>query len=139
MADGLKRLQKRLRVLREQAREASSAGAVVGYAAAHALIIHEDLSIQHKPGKQAKYLEATIRTKSKETLELVTQRYKETGNLNKALLAGALFVKHESQKIVPVDTGALHASGYACLAKNDERTAAEAASRAEKILGVSSK
>ena len=44
---------------------------VVAYSAEYAVMVHENLTARHKPGKRAKFLESIIREKRKEILAIV--------------------------------------------------------------------
>ena len=44
---------------------------IVGYTQGYAVYVHENLDAQHKEGKQAKYLEAPVRTNKKEILQII--------------------------------------------------------------------
>jgi hypothetical protein len=50
---------------------------VVGYNTSYAVFVHEDLDARHKPGKQAKFLEAPARAKRKEILQIIVDEAKK--------------------------------------------------------------
>lgn len=45
----------------------------VGYTAAYAIFVHEDLTAQHKPGKSAKFLEIPARENRREFIRIIKQ------------------------------------------------------------------
>lgn len=45
----------------------------VVYTANYAVFVHEDLRMQHQPGKQAKFLEEPARTKQPQIVEIIKQ------------------------------------------------------------------
>lgn len=85
---------------------------IVGYTAAYAVHVHENLEMRHKEGKQAKFLEQPARELAKEIGQIVRKAVQGGATLTKALLIGGLRLQRESQKIVPVDTGALKGSAF---------------------------
>ncbi len=48
----------------------------VGYVAAYAIFVHENLDAKHAEGKQAKFLEAPVREQAKRILEIVRDEAK---------------------------------------------------------------
>lgn len=77
----------------------------------YAVIVHEDMQAHHPNGGQAKYLEQAIRTTSSQVAAEVRKRIGAGETMTAALKAGAEIVLAESQKLVPVSTGALKGSG----------------------------
>lgn len=106
---------------------------VIGYTQSYALMVHENTEAQHKKGKQAKYLEDPARRLRKELASIVVQVYKQTRSMSKGMLAAALRLLRESQEIVPVDTGALRASGYVAYAQDADTAAQAAQARADSL------
>lgn len=84
---------------------------IVGYTAAYALPVHENLEAHHDNG-QAKYLEQPARTLSNDgTLgNLVGVTVRSGATLEQGLLVAGLRLQRESQLLVPVDTGNLKGS-----------------------------
>lgn len=133
---GLTNVQAQFKLLKEKAKGARGSGEVVGivgYTQDYAVYVHEDLTATHKEGKQAKFLEEPFRTNQPIINKLIADTYKETGDLELAIMTGALRLLRESQMVVPVDTGALRASGFAALEK-DAPKAAQAALTASKAF-----
>jgi hypothetical protein len=104
---------------------------VVGYTAAYALYVHEDLEKTHgaeynekhaeeiaagAPDRgeqqQAKFLERPAREFAAEIGGIITRSCKAGQTLQTAIYQGALRLQRESQKIVPVDTGNLRGSAF---------------------------
>lgn len=106
---------------------------VIGYTQAYALKVHEDLEAHHRPGKQAKYLEEPARTQSTQIAQVIRATYKRTRDRVASLLAGALYLLRASQAIVPVDTGALRASGFVAVESEAETEALRAYLRSEGV------
>ena len=91
----------------------------VGYTQDYAVRVHEDLEMRHPNGGQAKFLEEPARRLNNDgTLGRIVQRSLRRGDpLALALMEAGLKVQAESQKLVPVDTGALKASAFTALKK----------------------
>jgi hypothetical protein len=90
---------------------------VVGYTAAYAVYVHENLEAKHKEGKQAKFLEQPARELTQEFREIIFKTLSSGGTVAEALLMCGLRLQRESQKIVPIDTGALKNSAFTRLEK----------------------
>lgn len=84
---------------------------VVGYTQTYAIYVHENLEAHHPVG-QAKYLEQPLRQMSPVIGSTVEALVRRKVKLNKALLMIGLLLQRESQKLVPVDTGALKGSAF---------------------------
>lgn len=113
--------------------------AVVGFAMVYAIYVHENLNARHAEGTTAKFLTGPARIYRKEIAKLVRETYKKTGNLEAAILIGALFLQRMAQSITPIDTGALRSSAYTALQGNAESVAAEAAARGQRIRDLARK
>jgi len=87
---------------------------IVGYTAAYALHVHENLKARHKPGKVAKYLEGPARSPwlRRELANIVIAGCRAGHGILTVLLRAGLRLQRESQKIVPVMTGNLKASAF---------------------------
>ena len=83
----------------------------VGYTQSYAVWVHERMDTYHPVG-QAKFLEQPAREKAGEIARIIKETYRKTKDLTLSLLTGGLFLQRESQKLVPVDTGALKASAF---------------------------
>lgn len=108
----VERLERVVRALEGQRLKKNRPSVIVGYTQRYALPVHENTRAQHAPGKQAKYLETPARYLQGELARIVTQVYRQTGDMERALLVAGLRLQRESQKIVPIDTGALKASAF---------------------------
>lgn len=110
--DGVKELKEKLRKLAEGRRgRPGKKTVVVGYTQHYAVYVHENLEANHPVG-QAKYLEQPARQLASEFGRMVVAALKKKISLIKALLLVGLRLQRESQKLVPVDTGALKASAF---------------------------
>lgn len=86
---------------------------IVGYREYYAVWVHENLNIDHSRhscGGRAKYLEEPVRGIRKEFPRAVANHMRRGLSLLQALLNVGRMLMYMSQKIVPVDTGALRAS-----------------------------
>lgn len=84
--------------------------ASVEYVAPYAVYVHEDLTKSHKRG-QAKYLETPAKLLRNELQSIVRAAVEADRNLEAGTIEAAQLLLEESRKLVPVDTGALKASG----------------------------
>jgi hypothetical protein len=100
-----------IRSLPEKYRQGKRPNVVVGYTAAYAVYVHENLEAHHDNG-QAKFLEQPARTMTRELTERIRADVKAGVSLQESLLAAGLLLQRESQKLVPVDTGNLRASAF---------------------------
>jgi hypothetical protein len=102
------------------------ASVAVGYTTAYALFVHEDLTMNHPNGGQAKFLEQPARTQTREIGNIVkrelhkdlTRNVKGTltrGVFSKALIKAGRYLEAESRKLVPVDTAFLISSSFTML------------------------
>ena len=139
LIERFKHLQKKFKVLQDEARRQSMSSVEVGYTAAYALYVHEAVAmkLKGKPrsvrrgkkkgsrGKywdpqgraQAKFLEEPARTMEGELGRVVQAVYKKTKNMEKALLTAGLRLQRESQQRCPVDTGNLKNSAFTRVVK----------------------
>ena len=85
---------------------------VLGYRAPYALIVHERLDLYHKPPTKAKFLEEPVRRMQGQIGETIVKAILSGEPLEQAMLRVGKEVMAESQKIVPVDTGLLKATGF---------------------------
>jgi orotate phosphoribosyltransferase-like protein len=99
---------------RERKAAADNVVGVIGYTMPYAVYVHERLDVFHATGKSAKFLEMPLRELTNDgTLQAkMRQVYAQTKSMEKAVYAALLIGFRESQKLVPVDTGALKASGF---------------------------
>jgi hypothetical protein len=114
MADMLEGTAKLLNFFKSQEQKArrGQITVVVGYTAAYAIYVHEDLKARHSPGKTAKYLEKPFVELKEELFEQIRKALVATGDMRLSLLVAGMRLQRESQKIVPIDTGNLKASAF---------------------------
>jgi hypothetical protein len=108
---------------------------VVGYTQNYAVWVHENLEAYHETG-QAKFLEAPMRRLQDELASEIRSEVAKSGNLQKALLKAGLRLQRESQKLVPVLTGALRASAFTCKEKDLEEASLKAFQISEGVKKV---
>ena len=108
---GVTKLLRRLKAAQIKASADHGLAVDVGYAAPHAVHVHEDMEAHHEVG-QAKYLEYPARLYAEDIQKAVAQEYQKSHDLEKALLTGGRLLLELSQPLVPVDTGELKASGF---------------------------
>jgi len=87
------------------------ASVVVGYTAAYALYVHENLEARH-PNGQARFLVEPLRRLEGRIAAGLADDVRAGLRLDQALLRQGLYLQAESQRLVPVDTGALKASAF---------------------------
>jgi len=121
---------------------------VVGYAQPYAIFVHEAVAMRLKgvprskskyrpsigrywdpPGAQAKFLEKAGRESTKWIAKDVAKELKQGSTLTNALLKAGRKIQYISQKMVPVDFGALIASAYTCTEREETQVAATALQR----------
>jgi hypothetical protein len=132
---GLEKVIAALRAKAAKAQEESNVSVSVGYTAAYAVFVHEDLqkahgaafNIKHAdeiasgaehsrgPEQQAKFLEGPAREKAGDIGAKVVEGLKQGKTMSQSLLLGGLFLQRESMRIVPVDKGPLRASAFTSL------------------------
>lgn len=83
----------------------------VGYTAAYALYVHEDLQAFHPVGN-AKFLSGPLRRLKNVLTGIVAKVMKGGGTFRQGVTLACLHLQAESQKEVPVDTGALKGSAF---------------------------
>lgn len=93
----------------------SNVSVIVGYTANYAVYVHEDMTAQHKPGKQAKFLEQPARENAQEYAKIIREELQKRRTLAQALLKAGLKLQRDSMMLVPIDTGALRASAFTLL------------------------
>jgi len=94
----------------------------VGYGKEYATVQHETQWFYHDPPQQWKYLEQPAREFKHAIQTEITRVTKQTHQLKKGLMAGGRLLLMESKKIVPVETGALKASGFVALRLGGQST-----------------
>lgn len=109
---GLKSLMDKL-TLRERAVASQQPKVIVGYTAAYAVRVHEDLEAHHNNG-QAKFLEQPARQMTNDgTMSDIVRKALTSGKtMAQALLMAGLRLQGESQRLCPVLTGNLRNSAF---------------------------
>jgi hypothetical protein len=110
--EGLNRLVQQLRA-KAAALKDMNVSVQVGYTAAYAVHVHENMETQHPVG-QAKFLEQPAREMSNNgQLGATVRKNLLAGKtMSQSLLIAGLLLQRESMKLCPVDTGALRASAF---------------------------
>lgn len=108
---GLGRLAAKFKALQHKYGARPQESVSVGFTQNYALYVHENLKSYHPVG-QAKYLEQPAREHRKEIIRIITVACKRGATLLQGMLLGGLRLQRESQKLVPIDTGALRASAF---------------------------
>lgn len=123
-SDDVKKLTNQLQSLIAKATDDQDVDVVVGYEAAYAVYVHEDLEAHHEVG-QAKYLEQPAREYQPELRAIIVDSLKRGKTLAQSLLLAGLALQRESQALVPIDTGNLKASAFTRLEKNGSEVGGE--------------
>ena len=105
----LRKADKKLQA--DKARGGQGQSVVVGFTAAYAIYVHEDLAAHHNVG-QAKFLEQPARTLKRELAQIITDAVKKGKTLLQGLLLAGLRLQREAMILTPVDTGNLRASAF---------------------------
>lgn len=83
-----------------------------GYHAIYATRQHENLSLQHPNGGEAKFLENVYRSQIDQLVAVMKAKMIETNNIEEALFSCADKLLSESNKRIPIDTGYLKSSWF---------------------------
>ena len=118
IVQGLTKLIAQLKAKTAATIKDSNVSCIVGYTAAYAIYVHENLQAQHKSGKTAKFLETPARLLHDELAAIIFKALQAGRTVAQALLLAGLKLQAESQKICPVDTGALKASAFTRIQQN---------------------
>jgi len=132
--EGVRKLQAEFKNLIAEAKAKKNAkpSVIVGYTAAYAVYVHENIEMkgkgQPRPKKkgggsggsywdpqgraQSKFLETPARTLQPELAKIIRDVTRSTGSLQEALEVAGLRLQRESQRLVPVDSGNLKASAF---------------------------
>ena len=122
----VKAVKKKLGELIAKYKENTTERVVVGYTQNYAVFVHENLEARHAghtlyssrrkkwyPGVgQAKFLEDAIKNNLANLRKIIYTILKAKQPAIVALKAAGLFIQAESQKLCPVDTGALRGSAF---------------------------
>lgn len=103
-----------------------NASVVVGYGTGYALYVHEDMTMNHPNGGQAKFL-TTPANQKKGEMGVIVRKWllrdlkanvkgrATKGMFSKAMVKAGRFLELESRKLVPVDTAFLVSSSFTTL------------------------
>lgn len=109
--ENMDRVVAQLRALEARSRKEDNVSVSVGYSQSYALRVHEDRNAYHAEGR-AGFLTDVAREMARELGNLVRTLLLQGRDTAQALLVAGLRLQRESQKNVPVDTGALRASAF---------------------------
>lgn len=131
---GLDQLNAKLQAMAAKAQREGDPVVAVGYTAAYALYVHENMEIwppgmrlagQPRSGRRGKgyywdpqgkarpkFLESPLREFRQELANIVVVALSRGKTMAQALLLAGLRLQRESQQLVPVDTGTLRASAF---------------------------
>lgn len=98
------------RRLQQLATKGQKAIVEVSFTAEYAIFVHEDLAANHTVG-QAKYLEQPAREMRGYLVNMIKNDLASGASLADALFKAGLLLQAAAQKLVPIDTGVLRASG----------------------------
>lgn len=113
---GLTKLLASLRGRAREAAEQANVSVIVGYTQSYAIYVHENLEAYHKVG-QAKFLEQPARELGSLMGSIVRNTVRRGKPIAVGLFLAGLRLQRESQKLCPVDTGALKGSAFTRLEK----------------------
>lgn len=110
---GLQRLVDKLRDKAARSLKDDDSSVVVGYTQAYAIYVHENMEAIHPVG-QAKFLEHPARELSDGGVlsGIVYEAMRKGKSMLQGLIVAGERLQRESQKLVPVDTGALKGSAF---------------------------
>ncbi len=122
---GLDSLQRKLKALGKKYGDETKPVVVVGYEAAYAVKIHEDIEMKMRgkprpsgigeywgPHGQAKFLEQPARQHAADYARIAEEVLKRGGTMTQALVAAGTQLQADSQDLVPVEYGNLKASAF---------------------------
>jgi len=125
LVEGVSRLVEDLLKRRARSQKKDNGICTVGYSAPYAIYVHEDLQANHPNGGQAKFLERPARQMRNELGTKIRGDAEHGIGLKVANLNAAKALLAASQPLVPVDTGALKASGFVQDAQGNTETAVD--------------
>lgn len=97
-----------------QAKDDAGRSVAIGYSAPYAMAVHENLEVHHDNG-QAKFIEKPVREMRSELQKQIDTDIKAGVKPKVAFMKAGRKLLAASQKLVPVDTGKLKASGFVIL------------------------
>ena len=109
--ENLERLVATLRSKAAKAVKDADVSVIVGYTQNYAIFVHENLEAIHPVG-QAKFLEQPARTEQGAIAKIVRDALSQGKTMAQALVLAGLYLQRASQKLVPIDTGALKNSAF---------------------------
>jgi hypothetical protein len=86
----------------------------------YAKYIHEDLTLNHPRGGQAKYLEEPLLAKSDEYMQRLADRALDEDGLRSAMKDNVEDLSNEVEKKAPIQYGPLHYSGHPTVTDDGE-------------------
>lgn len=118
-------IDKVLKALKDLESKGKPVSVVVGYTAAYALYVHENIEMKWRglprksgvgeywgPTGQAKFLEQPARELADVLASIVREAYSKGASLMQSLFLAGLRLQRESQQLVPVEYGNLRASAF---------------------------
>lgn len=93
-------------------KEHENASYSTGYTAEYALFVHENCEAKHEPPGQCNYLTGPADQLKSQMAKDVEDAVKDGKPMGQGLLKASLRLLAGSQRVVPVDTGNLRASGF---------------------------
>ena len=102
----------------------------VGFTQTYALIVHEDMEMNHEVG-QAKYLEQPSRVGKEMIGKVIATTISKGGSIQQGLEAGGRVLEVLAKELTPVDTGALRLSTYVAPESSADEAAKSAFDRSE--------
>lgn len=130
MLTDFNKVKKTLKGLERMTRGNPKVSVFVGFSAAYAIHVHEDLKAFHRVG-QAKFLEQPARELSGEIASVTKTAVERGATLEQGLVLAGLRLQRAAQKLVPVDTGNLKNSAFTAKEEDLAMEMARAATRGE--------
>lgn len=109
--DGISEIVNALGKAKSRIGSTQKVSVIVGYTQSYAIYVHENLEAHHPVG-QAKYLESPYRRMKPELVKAIQLGASKGLSLLQTIMRAGLLLQRESQKQVPVDTGALKNSAF---------------------------
>lgn len=106
------------KTLRALAKKRPDVEVVVSFNTDYAVRVHEDLTMPHPRGGQAKFLEQPARELRGDLQDQIREDIKDGISVEQALMNAGLVLQSVAQSLVPVDTGLLKASAQTKIVKS---------------------
>lgn len=110
-----KKLNNKLASRIERVRVDRNVSVRVSYATRYAVYVHEDLTMNHPRGGQAKFLEEAVNNTRDEVRQLLYTWSRRGVSLGATLRQCGRIIRSESLRLVPVDTGLLRSTARVIL------------------------